>query len=176
MQQSRDISKVSLNVTIAPSANANRAEISATRSTKSLRRRTMSRLKYSVRIVARATASATEILLARKSFLALEAVFDTDVRVRSRDVSPSWAVCAVELADVAVLLVCVALARFDALVDVTWRAQRPQADRMRCFGPTRAGSCPVAWCVRLAYRKRGTILLAQATSNTRRCGGLVPDE
>jgi hypothetical protein len=41
------------------------------------------------------------------------------VRVRSRDVSPSWAGCAGELVDVAVLLVRVAVARFDALVDVS---------------------------------------------------------
>jgi hypothetical protein len=39
------------------------------------------------------------------------------VRVRSRDVSPSRAGCAGELADAVVLLVRVSVVRFDALVD-----------------------------------------------------------
>jgi hypothetical protein len=41
------------------------------------------------------------------------------VSVRSRDVSPSWAGCAGELADTVVLLVRVSAVRFDALVDVS---------------------------------------------------------
>jgi hypothetical protein len=47
------------------------------------------------------------------------------VRVRSRDESPTWGGWPGELVNVAVLLVRVAVARFDALADVTagdWRS------------------------------------------------------